>query len=117
MTPAVFELDLTVTLSFLLAMATVVFTWWRTRDRNLDTRFDVIDQRLGAGGDRMDRHEARLASVEQTLRDMPQRKDVHELQLLLVEMRGQIMQLDERLKPVASIAERMQDLLIEQGRK
>lgn len=115
MTP--FELDFTVTLPFIFSILSLVFVWWRTRDRNLDTRFDGVEQRFKEVAGRLDRHEHRLASVEHTLRDMPQRKDVYDLHLLLVEMRGQIGQLDERLKPVASIAERMQDLLIEQGRK
>ena len=42
---------------------------------------------------------------------------MHELQLSMTRMEGQMNTLDERLKPVAAIAERMQDLLIEQGRK
>ena len=42
---------------------------------------------------------------------------MHRLELSLARMEGHIDRLDERLKPVAAISERMQELLIEQGRK
>lgn len=57
----------------------------------------------------------------QRLRDkveaMPNATMMHRLELALARMEGHIDRLDERLKPVTAIAERMQDLLIEQGKK
>lgn len=66
--------------------------------------------------------ELRLAAQDvevQRLRDkveaMPNAAMMHRLELALARMEGHIDRLDERLKPVTAIAERMQDLLIEQG--
>jgi uncharacterized coiled-coil protein SlyX len=57
----------------------------------------------------------------QRLRDkveaMPNATMLHRLELSLARMEGHIDRLDERLRPVTAIAERMQDLLIEQGKK
>jgi TolA-binding protein len=51
------------------------------------------------------------------LGQMPDQAMMHRLELSLARMEGHIDRLDERLKPVAAIAERMQEVLIEQGRK
>lgn len=68
--------------------------------------------------------ESRMAAQDielQRLRDkveaMPNATMMHRLELALARMEGHIDRLDERLKPVTAIAERMQDLLIEQGKK
>jgi hypothetical protein len=63
-----------------------------------------------------------LQDIEvQRLRDkvaaLPDAEMMHRLELSMVRMEGNISQIDERIRPVAAIAARMQDLLIEQGRK
>lgn len=55
----------------------------RTRDQNVEARFK-------AGSERMDRLDARMASVEQTLRAMPTRDDLHQLHLTVKEMQGEL---------------------------
>ena len=46
---------------------------------------------------------------------MPGKDMMHRMELSLSELHGQLGRLDERLKPVAAIAERMQELMIEQA--
>ncbi len=81
MTPV--EFDWTVSLSFLLTLIAMIYAWWRTRDQNTDGRFK-------AGSERMDRHEARLNSIEQTMRGLPQKEDMHLLQLTVEKMNGKL---------------------------
>ncbi len=107
---ALFELDFKVTLPFILSIVALAFTWWRTRDRNIEARFKEHAERL-------DRHSNRIDLIDHTLRDMPQRQDLHNLQITLVQIEGQLGRMEERLKPVAAIAERMQEVLIERGGK
>ena len=66
-----------------LNILNIVYTWWRTRDQNVESRFK-------AGSERMDRIDGRLASVEQTLRAMPSRDDLHQLHLTVKEMQGDL---------------------------
>lgn len=61
--------------------------------------------------------EATLIRLRDRVDGLPNADMMHRLELSLARMEGHIDKLDERLKPVAAIAERMQDLLIEQGHK
>lgn len=75
--------DFTLTLPLMMTVAGIAYTWWATRDRNTDSRFK-------AGSERMDRHEARLNSMEQTMRGLPQKEDMHNLQLTVEKMNGKL---------------------------
>ncbi|ODM42809.1 hypothetical protein A9O63_00480 [Cereibacter johrii] len=66
-----------------LSIINILYTWWRTRDQNVESRFK-------AGSERMDRLDARLASVEQTLRAQPTKEDMHALHLALRDMQGEM---------------------------
>lgn len=57
------------------------------------------------------------ARLRDRVDSLPNADMMHRLELSLARMEGHIDRLDERLKPVAAISERMQELLIEQGRK
>lgn len=62
-------------------------------------------------------NEAALLRLRDRVDGLPNIGAMHELQLSMSRMEGQIGMMGERLKPVVAIAERMQDLLIEQGHK
>ncbi len=78
-----FTFDLTVTLSFVLSIAVLIYTWWRTRDNNTEAKFK-------AGSERMDRHENRLNSVEQTLRTLPDKDAFHDLRVSMERLQGDL---------------------------
>ncbi len=61
--------------------------------------------------------DTRLNKVEHSLRDIPTRKDFHDLDKQLTSVSGSIAVLMERLRPVEAISERLQDVIIEQQRK
>lgn len=107
------QVDVSAWLALTLAglnILNILYTWWRTRDQNVESRFK-------AGSERMDRLDTRLASVEQTLRSLPDREDMHALHLTMKGMEGEMKVLTERLKPVEAISERLQEVLLEQNRK
>lgn len=113
MTPPAPTIDISAWLALVLAalnITNIVYTWWRTRDQNTEARFK-------AGAERMDRHDARLASIEQTLRDSPTSTDIHQLHLAMTRMEGEMRVLNQRLQPVEAIADRLQEVLLEQGRR
>jgi hypothetical protein len=61
-------------------------------------------------------HENRLTKLESTVEHLPDGDTVHELQLSMVEMKGQLAVIVERVAPIKAIAERLQETLLEHGR-
>jgi Protein of unknown function (DUF2730) len=99
-----FTYDWTVNLSLLLTTGALIYTWWRTRDQNTDGRFK-------AGSDRMDRHEARLNSMEQTLRGLPAVKDMHDLQISITALNGKLETLSAVIEGRNQMMERLEAIV------
>ena len=109
--------DLTVSLSFLLSVATLIYAWWRTRSQHLEDK-------IGASSARLDRHDARINSIEQTVQGLPAQRDIHQLQLTLAEVRGEMREMrasmegsNKIMSRVESIVSRHEDHLLEGARK
>lgn len=67
--------------------------------------------------ERLVEHDKRLGMVEQGLEGIPTQKDFHVLESMLTKMTGSIDVLSERMKPMQAITERLQDWMMEQGKK
>jgi hypothetical protein len=97
-------------LSLILSFGTAFWVVFSGPSRKNATRIEAAEARLNI-----------IETSHQRLRDrvdgLPNADMMHRLELSLARMEGHIDRLDERLKPVAAISERMQELLIEQGRK
>ncbi len=59
----------------------------------------------------------RLNAVEVSMREIPTRKDFHDLDRQMVALGGALNVMTERLRPVEAISERLQEVLIEQRSK
>lgn len=82
--PPAFDLGPTLALTLAaLNIVNILYTWWRTRDQNVEARFRT-------GSERMDRIDNRLASVEQTLRGAATKEDMHQVQLGLATLGGEL---------------------------
>lgn len=68
----------------------IYWTWHRTRDQNSDAKAKAIAERFQLGSERMDRHDQRLSSMEQTLRTLPDKEHLHELQLAIAGLQGDL---------------------------
>lgn len=87
-----------------LNILNILYTWWRTRDQNVESRFR-------AGSERMDRIDNRLASVEQTLRATATKEDMHNVQLGLATLGGELREI--RAMQAASAAHgKRQDIVL-----
>lgn len=94
-------------LTALLAALNIInlfFTWWRTRDQNVESRFR-------AGSERMDRIDQRLASVEQTLRGAATKDDIHNLALGLSSLAGELREI-RTMQTAAIETSRRQDAVL-----
>lgn len=58
--------------------------------------------------------DTRVIRLENELIHLPDREQTHRLELSIAELKGHITGLDERLKPVAAISDRLQEFLLNQ---
>ncbi|HHK74841.1 MAG TPA: DUF2730 family protein [Rhizobiales bacterium] len=78
-----FEFDLTITMSLILSVIVIGFTWFRTRRHDVDERFMT-------GAKRMGDLDKRVQAVEQSIAVMPGKDDIHRLEMALSEIAGDI---------------------------
>ncbi|WP_276200372.1 DUF2730 family protein [Chelatococcus sp. XZ-Ab1] len=81
----------------------------------LSSKFVTRDQ-LAASNKRIDDIEDRLITLEGEMRHLPDKDVSHRMELAIKEMQGDISVLAERLKPVAEISRRLQELFLEQAK-
>ncbi len=103
--------------SFALSIAAMIYTFFASRQKDVDARFKD-------GSKRMDRHEARIAKMEQTIHAMPGKDDMHSLQLELVKQTGSLDEMravmDGNAKIMArleAIVSRHEDYLLDGSKK
>lgn len=112
-----FDFDFTVTLSLVLSFAAMVVAWYRTRRKDLD-------ERLKAGSERMANLELRVGAAEQKIAVLPEKDDLHGLQITLVEMAGKIDVISSHtaaqrdvMRRLETVVTRHEDHLLEGSRK
>lgn len=93
-----------------IALATVVKGWVSSGEKENTKAIGRLDKDLTGLS-------TRVQTIEGELRHLPDRDSTHRLELALEKMNGQLSSMDERLKPVAAIGERLQELLIQQVKK
>lgn len=93
-------------LTFALTVWNLVSSGSRANARTLETH-----------GEMLNAFDTRLSALEHSMREGPSRRDFHELDLRMTKLGGAMEVLTERLKPIEAISERLQELMLEQGRK
>ncbi|WP_390265156.1 DUF2730 family protein [Halodurantibacterium flavum] len=100
----------TVALSQLLTFGLTVWNLLASGSRANARTLDLHGETLRA-------LEGRLSAVELSLREIPTRSDLHALDKQMTELGGALKVMAERLRPVESISERLQEVLLQEGRK
>ncbi|MGK7664241.1 MULTISPECIES: DUF2730 family protein [unclassified Marinovum] len=59
----------------------------------------------------------RISTIEVTLQEIPERQDFHQLEVRMTELTGTMQVLTERMRPLESITDRMQEIMLDQGRR
>lgn len=99
----VWVVALTQLLTFGMAVWNLIASGSRANARTLETH-----------GDTLRGLDSRLSKVELTMREIPNRKDFHDLDKQMTELRGTMGVLTERLKPVEAISDRLQEVILDQ---
>lgn len=92
------------TMPILISLAAMLVAVVRTRRSEVDERFKV-------GADRMDRHESRLQTLEQTVNHLPSTQDVHKIQLSIAEMTGLLGRMEATMEGNAKIMQRLETIV------
>ena len=96
-----FEFDATITIPLIVSLATLVFAWFRTRRT-------AVDERFKAGSERMDRHDSRIQAVEQTIKTLPDRNDMHQIELSIERMNGTMTKIEAVMEGNQQIMTRLE---------
>lgn len=86
-----------------------------------------LDQRLAKAEGKLIEHDRRIQAVENEIKHLPDRDTTHRIEMTMAQIMGRLdaqdatlagrfSAMDERLKPIQAIGERLQDVLIEQAR-
>lgn len=92
------------TMPILISLAAMLVAVIRTRRSEVDERFKL-------GSDRMDRHEMRLQTLEQTVNGLPSKEDVHRIQLSIAEMTGSLGRMEAVMEGNAKIMQRLETIV------
>ncbi|HAW49178.1 MAG TPA: DUF2730 domain-containing protein [Roseovarius sp.] len=88
----------------ILPLIVALYTFVATRRKDLD-------QKLENGDKRMDRHEARIARLEQTVQSMPGKDENHRLEMLLADMAGDMKAMRASMDGMQKSLERTEDIV------
>lgn len=113
-----------------IALATVIYNWFTSGEKSVaaDLAASKVSQaaalaefkvsqalEVGKLRDAIDVHDSRIQQLENEMKHLPDRDQTHRLELAVQKLTGQMETLDERLKPVAAISNRLQEFLIDQA--
>jgi len=90
--------------SFVLSIAAMGYALFANRRK-------YVDERFKEGSGRMDRHEARIARLEQTVSTMPGSGDIHGIQLNMERMTGAMQRLEAVMEGNAKIMARLETIV------
>lgn len=90
--------------SFAISVGAMVYAFFVNRRKDVDERFRD-------GSKRMDRHDGRIATLEQTVQAMPEKEDLHQLQLKLAEMNGSLLRMTAVMDGNAQIMGRLETIV------
>ncbi|UWQ93000.1 DUF2730 domain-containing protein [Rhodobacteraceae bacterium M382] len=97
------QFDPTLTWSALIAFATILFTWYRTRDQRFEDKFQ-------AGSKRMNEQDLRLQRIEQQIEAMPDKDDMHAMQLTLADINGELKAVRSTMRAIAESQNRLETI-------
>jgi hypothetical protein len=90
---------------------------WRTfsGDRKLanDERFKAIELKHGVLVAELDLWKGRVTTVQSDLKHLPDKDVTHRLEMAIANMGTELGKLSERVKPIANMADRMQEAMME----
>lgn len=103
-------------LALLGSLATMVLsTKFVTREAHASA-LGERDGRLKTQGEKIEALEDRVFRIESDIKHLPDKDTAHRMELAIGRLEGRLESMDEKLKPVSKMADRMQEYLLEEAR-
>lgn len=103
----------------LMAIATTLWTLITSSSKGAHKRIDKLEEARANSADtivtRFQQTESRLLTLESDIKHLPEREQVHRIEIAVERLSGRLETLDERLKPVAAVAMRLQEFELERA--
>ncbi|KQZ14325.1 hypothetical protein ASD44_09745 [Mesorhizobium sp. Root554] len=118
-------------IAVLISIGTIIYSWLTSGSSKALKELDELKEDLGEDAEELARDkktgdaaviarfqlvEARLIKLESDFQHLPEREQVHRIELAVERLSGALATMDERLKPVSAIAARLQDLEFERAK-
>lgn len=103
--------DLRAWMGLILPIVGVVYTFIATRRKDIESKFEGVQTQFKAGSDRMDRHEGRIASLEQTVGGLPSKEDIHKLELHMEKVSGTMSRMEAVMEGNQKIMSRLETIV------
>ena len=94
--------------ALIVALIALIRGELRSQDKAYKEDMKAVDKAFG-------NVEARIGKLEGEVEHLPGKDLVHALQLSMVELKGQMSVVVERVQPIQAVANRMQELLLTEG--
>lgn len=103
--------DLLKLVNMAMALGAMVYAFFANRTKGIQEKFENVEQKFKTGSDRMDRHDARIAYLEQTVKSMPDKDDMHRLQLEMAAQTGELKEMRAVMDGNAQIMGRLETIV------
>ncbi|WP_372605466.1 DUF2730 family protein [Actibacterium sp.] len=107
-----FDWDLALkVISMAVSFGAAVFAVFATRRKDVDKKFESLDERLLSGARRMDRHDTRLSTIERDIAALPGKDDMHQLQLAMMAQTGELKEMRAVMEGNQKIMARLEQIV------
>jgi hypothetical protein len=105
-----------------ISVAGSLFSIFRGQSKDTSAKFEAIEEKLekkaskeqvGLLAGKLDVVEDKVTIVQNDLKHLPDKDATHRLEIALGKMESELGRLAERMKPIASMADRMQEAILE----
>ncbi|MBT9293318.1 hypothetical protein [Prosthecodimorpha staleyi] len=101
--------------SLAIATLAVVISVLGSSRKGWEERIKVVAEAAAEATDQAGALADRVTRLERDMEHLPDNETAHRMEMAIVRLEGRLETMDERLKPVASIATRMQEILMEKN--
>lgn len=106
----------------LIAAVSLAYTIVSSRSKKIDEKIEELKPWIESKSSKehtdvlqkkVELIDKRVTTVESELRHLPDKDTTHRLEVALKDLGGEVVRLSERIKPVAAMADRIQEALVE----
>ncbi|TBZ98253.1 DUF2730 family protein [Rhizobium leguminosarum bv. viciae] len=105
----------------------LVKSFFSSGEKQLADKISKLESKTDANEKKLTEHDRRVQMLESDMKHLPDRDTTHRIEMTMAQIMGRLdaqdatlagrfSAMDERLKPIQAIGERLQDVLIEQAR-